>query len=111
MKLFSLLFFILFFAQACALPQSFKSAHRRSVLKPTEKKNAQFLSPEEYYQNIEPVRFSGPGFESWSRRSGMEVDNQLPEDKSEKRQAIVMGVLAGIALVAGVTVPIILLTK
>jgi len=94
MRKISLGLLFLFLLNACGMQHPVQTAYHNAQRPQT---------PPEFYSQATPASFSPTG----SNRAESS-DSTFPETKSEKHHAAVIGVLAGVLVVAGAVVPIVL---
>jgi hypothetical protein len=94
MRTISLSILFLFLLSACGMQHPAQTAYHNYRHPQT---------PPEFYSQAVPASFSPTG----SNRAESS-DSTFPETKSEKRHVAVIGVLAGLLVVAGAVVPIVL---
>src|SRR4030095_4158462 len=98
MRIFSTAILILFFLASCG----FKHPVQTAKLKPAH-------TPSEFYSTAVPASFSPSSPSPFPGKQKAESDTTFPETKSERTHIAVIGVLAGLLVVAGIAVPIVLL--
>ena len=89
------LFSLLFFFSHCAYGPSMHSSYRS--YQNTQQK------PLEYYSQVKPASFTA--------QPKSEPDELRPDTKGDKARNVIIGTLAGLALVAGIVVPVLVLKK
>jgi hypothetical protein len=101
MKKITLLVLFAFFFPACGMQHPIQTAtHYRT------------LTPPEYYSQTHPASFSPSPERNFSPNTGNEeVENTIPETKGDRLNVALIGILAGLAAVAGTVVPIVVLKK
>gem|GEM_PF-2306692 len=97
-----------FFFSSCGFKTPLHDA--RNIYRQLERQS-RAQTPPDYYGQAKPASFSPLGSEGVKGFSGTESDNRGHEGPSDKSHYIIIGTLAGLALVAGIVIPIVLLKK
>ncbi len=108
-KKISVLILVTFFFSSCGFHTQVHDA--RNIYRQLKENAA--TTPPEYYAQAKPASFSGdsiPDLDNYPKGSkATESDSRDGHEK--KTQYILIGTLAGLALVAGIVIPIVLLKK
>src|SRR4030095_2990933 len=101
MKIFSTAVLILFLLSSCGFKHPVQTARFHSTPAST---------PAEYYGSATPASFTTPSASPFPGKQRAESgDSTFPETKSDHTQIAIIGVIAGLLVVAGIVVPIVLL--